>query len=710
MSTSSFLAWISARRLPMVHQSEAAECGLACLAMVANFHGHDLDLSSLRRRFDTSLKGMHLASLMQIADSLGLESRPIKVDLEDVAAARLPCILHWDMTHFVVLKRVTARGLEIHDPARGARQLTLAEAGRHFTGVLLELSPRAGFTPIRESRSISLRRLAGDMPGLPGSIVQLLGLALAIEVLALTLPFQAQWVIDHVILSTDRSLLAVMTIGFALVLLISAALQLVRAWIISWLGAALNTEWIANLFSHLLRLPLAFFQKRHMGDVLSRFSSVHAIQNTLTGSFIEAVLDGVMGLLALVIIWLYSAQLTLLVGATVTLYVATRWALYRRLWHLTEEQLVYWANQQSELMESIRGIQAIKLGNKQALRRARLASATMEANKRAMQVQRHTLGFGVMGNTFFGLQRVLIIALGAHMVMLGEFSAGMLIAFVAYADQFSQKTGGLVDKIVEFRMLKLHAERIADIALAEQEQHVQSTHSGQAPSPRIRLRNLGFRYSPSDPWVFRNVSVEFNEGDSVAIVGPSGYGKSTLARLMVGLLEPSEGTVEVDGVDIRSFGLARYRDLLGVVMQDDALFAGTIADNIAFFDDAASMDAIIEAATTADIHRDIAALPMGYESLVGDMGAALSGGQQQRLLLARAFYKKPLILILDEATSHLDARTEQVINHHVAGLAATRIVFAHRQETIASANRVVDLTAFAHLEGRDASPLQSAAP
>lgn len=706
-AASSFSAWAITRRLQMIYQAEAAECGLACLAMVANFHGHEFDLSSLRRRFDSSLKGMSLANLMQIGDSLGFESRPIKVDLDDIKWAEVPSILHWDMTHFVVLKRVTARGIEIHDPARGVRKLTFAEAGKHFTGVLLELAPRADFTPIKERRSVSLRRLAGNMPGLPGLVLQLLGLALAIEVLALTLPFQVQWIIDHVILSTDRSLLVVMTIGFSLVVLISAALQFVRSWIISWLGAALNTEWITRLFSHLLRLPMAFFQKRHMGDVLSRFSSVHAIQNTLTGSFVEAVLDGLMGGLAFVIICLYSFDLALLVGISVVIYVITRWVMYRQLWRANEEQLVYWARQQSELMESVRGIQAIKLGNKQGLRRARLASVTMEANKRAMQVQRYTLGFGVVGSTIFGLQRVLIIAFGAHLVMLGEFSAGMLIAFVAYAVQFSQKAGGLVDKIVDFRMLRLHAERIADVASAEEEQHVNSVNSGPMPTGRIQLKNLGFRYSQSEPWVFRNVSIDFNDGESVAIVGPSGYGKSTLARLMVGLLEPVEGTVELDGVNIRSVGLSRYRDLLGVVMQDDVLFAGSIADNISFFDDAGSMESIIGAASMAGIHREITAFPMGYETHVGDMGAALSGGQRQRLLLARAFYKKPRILILDEATSHLDAATERIINHHVSGLAATRIIFAHRQETIASADRVVDLTVFEARRAHGGASLQS---
>lgn len=699
-----FSSWGRAKSLQMIHQAEAAECGLACLAMIANFHGHEIDIASMRRRFESSLKGMSLARLMEVAGALGLESRPIRAEVEQLVDAKTPCILHWNMNHFVVLHKVYKGGVEIFDPAQGSRRLTLKEVNRSFTGIVLELSPGADFSPVQDRKSVSLLRLAGRIPGLSRVVVQVLGLALAIEILVLTLPFHVQWVIDHAILSSDESLLLVMMVGFLVVISVSAALQMARAWVISWIGAVLNTEWTSNLFSHLLKLPLDFFQKRHMGDVLSRFSSVHAIQGTLTGTFIEAVLDGVMGILALVILCFYSVKMTLIVVGAVTFYVVVRWFLYQRLWRANEEQLIFWARQQSELMESVRGIQAIKLGGKQSLRRARLANFTAEANKRGLQVQRVNLGFGVLSSAVFGSQRVLLITLGAFLVMRGDFSSGMLVAFLAYADQFSQKAGGLVDKVVDLRMLRLHAERIADVALAQEERHARSIHSGRVSSPTIILRNLGFRYTQADPWVFRNLSLEFREGESVAIIGPSGFGKSTLASLIAGLLEPTEGSIEFGGVDIRTFGLENYRGLLGVVMQDDTVFAGTIADNISFFDDSASLDAVVEAAELADIHRDIATLPMGYESLVGDMGAALSGGQKQRLILARALFRKPKVLVLDEATSHLDASTERVINRKISSLSATRIIFAHRKETIESADRIVNLGEMRGLTGQAATP------
>jgi ATP-binding cassette subfamily B protein RaxB len=673
-------------------QTEAAECALACLSMVAAYHGHATDLMSLRRRFKISSKGANLRRMAEIADAIGLEARALRATLEYLPVAPTPCILHWDLNHFVVLNRVTARGAEIFDPSRGRYWMPLAEVSAHFTGVVLQLTPGASFEEVAETPGVSLRALTGRITGLAGVTVQILGLALGIEVLSLLVPFQMQWVIDQALLTNDQNMLAVIAVGFVVVFAMSAALGFARAWLVSWFGASLNAQWVTNVFAHLLKLPMDFFEKRHMGDIVSRFYSIQSIQTTLTGSFIEAVLDGAMGLLALVILTLYSASLTLVVGASILLYAGLRWAMYRALWRINEEQLVYSARQQTELMESIRGIQAIKLANKQAERRGRLERATHEAARRTMQSQRVGLAFAVANQALFGTQRVALVAFGAYLAMQGKFSAGMLVAYVAYADQLSTKFSSLVDKLVEFRMLGLHTKRVADIALTSPEAHAAGVYSGPVPKARIEVKDVGFRYAEGEPWVLRGVSLAIEAGESVAIVGPSGYGKSTLAKLMVGLLEPIEGSIEIDGIDIRRYGLARYRDLIGAVMQDDNLFAGSIADNISLFDVDAAMDDIVAAARMAQFHDDIVAMPMAYESLVGDMGAALSGGQKQRLMLARAIYRKPSILVLDEATSHLDAAREASINASIGALDVTRIILAHRQETIASAQRVIDIT------------------
>jgi ATP-binding cassette subfamily B protein RaxB len=686
-----FSAWSSRRRLPLVMQTEAAECALACLAMIARFHGYETDLAGLRRRFSSSLKGMPLNRVIEIAHALGFDARPLRAELAYLPDAQWPCILHWNLNHFVILNRVTRRGADIYDPAHGRYWMPLDEVSKHFTGVILELQPGADFSRAEERPRISMRALTGRITGLPRVLIQVLGLAFVIETLALVMPFQMQWVLDQVLLSGDQNLLLVLTLGFLIALSLSTALSLARAWIISWFGATLNAQWITNLFGHLLKLPLDYFEKRHMGDVLSRFSSVQSIQATLTGSFVEATLDGVMGSLALVILCLYSLPLTMVVVIASLLYVLLRWGMYHTLWRLNEEQLVYVARQQTELMESVRGVQAIKLGNKQSERKLRLANATSEAALRMMRSQRITLAFGVINRNLFGAQRIALVALGAYLAIQGKFSAGMLVAYIAYADQFATKIGNLVDKAVEFRMLRLHGERIADIALAEPERHALGVYSGPEPEPRIEVRNVSFRYADGEPWVLRNVNLMIHPGESIAVVGPSGFGKSTLAKLLVGLLAPTEGSIEIGGLDIRSYGLDNYRKLIGAVMQDDSLFAGSIADNISLFDPAAAIDDIMAAATAAEIHQDIMAMPMGYESTVGDMGSALSGGQRQRLILARALFRKPRLLVLDEATSHLDEAREFLIAERVKQMKMTRILIAHRSTTIASADRVLDL-------------------
>lgn len=687
-----FPVWGRSRRLPLVMQIEASECALACLVMIARYHGHDIDLQSLRRRYSISLKGTDLNQVIEIAHRLGFEARPVRAELDYLSEAQTPCILHWDLNHFVVLNKVTRRGAEIYDPARGHSRMPMSDISKHFTGVVLELSASADFEPIKERHRVSLRNLTGSVIGLTPVLLQVVGLAFAIEVLALVMPFQMQWVLDQVLLSADESLLLILTFAFLVAMALTVTLSLARAWVISWLGATLSAQWITNLFSHLLKLPLEYFEKRHMGDILSRFSSVQSIQNTLTGSFVEALLDGVMGSLTLVILCLYSLPLTLVVAIGVLSYTLARWVMYRPLWLINEELLVYGARQQSELMESVRGVQTIKLANKESQRKARLANATLEAATRTMRSQRLTLAFGVFNHGLFGVQRIALIAMGAYLAIQGKFSTGMLVAYIAYADQFTTKIGSLIDKVVEFRMLKLHVERIADIALARPERHSHGVYSGPQPEPSLKIKNVSFRYAEGEPWILRNFSFGINAGESVAIIGPSGYGKTTLAKIMVGLIEPIEGVIEIGGIDIRKYGLDSYRDLTGAVMQDDTLFAGSIADNISLFDESVSIEEIIAAAKTAEIHEEIIAMPMAYESTVGDMGTALSGGQKQRIILARALFRKPKILVLDEATSHLDQVREDIINQRIKAMNITRVIIAHREATIASANRIIDLS------------------
>jgi ATP-binding cassette subfamily B protein RaxB len=691
-------------RLPVFLQTEAAECGLASLGMVACFHGHRIDLAGLRRRFTVSLKGATLAFIMQAAGRLDLAPRPLKLELHELPQLRAPCILHWDMNHFVVLKSADARGAIVHDPAFGVRRMPMGEVSKHFTGIALELAPTTRFRPAEERRSLRIADLMGPVDGLKRSLAQVFALALTLQAIAIVTPFYMQWAIDGAVVSADRDLLAVLGLGFLMLAVIQVALSALRSWVVLYLGTTLNLQWLANVFSHLLRLPVSWFEKRHLGDVVSRFGAVNAIQRTLTSSFVEALIDGAMAAATLAMMLVYSGALAGLAVAAVVLYGLLRWAFYDPLRRATEEHIVHTAKQQSHFLETVRGVQSIKLFGREEQRRSRWLNLVVDAVNQDLATQKLGLGFRSANGLVFGLERIAIVWLGCLAVLDSAFSVGMLFAFMSYKDQFSARVAALVDKMIELRMLGLQGERLADIVLAapEPESPVAPVDDIEAS---LEVRGVSFRYSDMEPLVLVNCSFTVAPGESVAIVGASGGGKTTLLKILLGLLAPTDGKVVAGGVDIRKLGIDRYRKLVGTVMQDDQLFAGSIADNIGFFDPASDHGAIERCARLAAVHDDIAAMPMGYNTLIGDMGAALSGGQKQRILLARALYKQPKILFLDEATSALDVQKERAVNDAVRSLNLTRIIIAHRPETIASAERVIVLQS-----GKVAQDLRRAHP
>lgn len=684
------------RRTPVILQSEAAECALACLAMVAGHHGHHIDLATMRARYSISLKGAALADLMRMAGGMNLAPRPLKLDLEQLRDLRLPCIVHWDFNHFVVLTRVRGDRVSVHDPASGLIEMPLSDFSRHFTGVALELAPTQGFVGRTEQRRLPLADLVGRPAGAAGIVVQVVALALVLQLFAILGPFYMEWVVDHALVAADENLVTVLGTGFLLLALVQAGVTALRAWLLMVLGTTLNLQLFARLFRHLIRLPMGWFDKRHIGDIVSRFDSLNAIQRTLTTGFLEALIDGVMALATLSIMFFYSARLALVALAAAALYAVLRLALYRPLRQATEACIVRGAKQQSHFLETVRGMQSIKLFAREEQRSAAWQNLAVGQFNAGIRVQRLGILYQSLNGLLFGVENAVTIWLGALLVLdTGHgagFTVGMLFAFVAYKVQFVQRAAGLVDKFLDLRMLGLHGERVADIALEPRE----SAPAAAVPDTAgvggdIEVKNLSYRYADSEPLVLKNINLRIEAGESVAIVGPSGCGKTTLVKLLLGLLPPTEGTIEVGGLPLQRIGLARYRGMVASVMQDDPLLAGSIAENICFFDPRPDFELIERSARLAAVHEEIVAMPMQYNTLVGDMGTVLSGGQKQRILLARALYRQPRILFLDEATSHLDIAREHRVNEAVRALPLTRVIIAHRPETIAMAGRIISL-------------------
>lgn len=681
------LGFFSRGRVKLLRQTEIAECGLASVAMVAGYHGLKINLSSMRRRFAPSLHGTPLKTLMTIADRIGLAPRAVKLPLEELGNLHLPAVIHWDLNHYVVLERVERGRALIHDPATSSNWMPLEEVSKHFTGVALELRPTAEFDRKDERERLKLSQLWSSMTGLKRALVQTLLLSIVLQAFVLALPYYMQLAIDRVLPAQDLDFLIVLAVGFGLFMLINVGATLLRSFVLLWAGTSLGYGLATNIARRLFRLPINWFEKRHVGDILSRFQSIQPIQNLLLTGAIAALIDGAMAILTLTVMFFYSPTLALIALAAFGLYLIVRAISFAFERDAIEETITTGAAEQSMLIETLRGITALRLFNRETLRHAVWQGKLTDNVNADVRLARIGIWQQTANGLLFGIENILAIYLAISFVLEGGFSVGMVFAYISYKTQFTQKAAGLVDQFIAFRMIGLHLERLSDIALAEEDVSFGPSAEAQTElKGRIELKDVRFRYSPSDPFVLDEVNLMVEPGDHIAITGPSGGGKSTLVKILLGLIEPDGGEMLVDGMPLKQFGYKSFHEQVAAVLQEDTLFAGTLADNIALFDDAPDMQLVVAAARAAAIHDDIARMPMQYETLVGDMGSTLSGGQKQRVFLARALYRQPKLLVMDEGTAHLDSEHEEAVNAAIGELGITRIIIAHRKETITAAD------------------------
>lgn len=681
------------REVRLLQQSEATECGVACLGMVAGFHGHHVGLVELRRLFSVSMAGTTLADLVDFAGKLALAARALRLDLDQVGQLSMPAILHWDLNHFVVLARVSRRGFLVFDPAAGRRWISHEEFSSRFTGIALELTPTRDFSTRAPDKPLGLADFCTNIVGLKRYLALVLCLSIVLQALMIAGPYYMQLVVDDVLMTSDMQLLVVLAVGFAMLLAFEVVADAIRGLALLHLGSLMSLQMTINLFHHLLRLPLAYFEKRHMGDIVSRFGSLAYVKDLLTRGLVEALIDGVMVVAVVIVLFVYSRVLAGIVLAAAVLYALVRLLMYRSLHDASMAEIMARANENTSFMETVRGIQTIKLFGAEARREGLWRGLLTHATNSKLRLGVFSLSYRSINRLLFGVENIVVVYVAARLVVAGGFSVGMLFAFIAYKTQFMTRFSSLVEKGIELRMLGLHFDRVGDVALSSREDLGDGTAVGHRVEGALALRNVAFRYAEAGRNLVSGLSLDIGTGEFVVIVAPSGYGKTTIMKLMLGLLEPTAGEVLVDGVPLRQIGLDRYRRQVAAVMQEDQLLSGSIADNIAFFDEKVDISRVVACARLAAMDEAVRAMPMGYNSLIGDMGSSLSGGQKQRLLLARALYRRPAILFLDEATSHLDAPTEAAINASLRELHITRVVIAHRRETIACADRVIDLAA-----------------
>lgn len=679
---------IFAGRLPLILQSESGECGLACLAMISSYHGQRVDLLAMRRRFGSSGKGANLSMLMSISSQIDLIPRSVRLELQELSGLQLPAILHWDFNHFVVLKAVRFNRATIHNPALGSQRYTMEELSLHFTGVALELLPASDFKKADIRSSMGLFDLISPSRGLTFSLVQLTILSVLTQALSLSSPLYLQLIVDEVLVKQDHGFLFILGCGFAGLFLISVITQTLRTLVSLYLTNRLSFAIGSELFHHLLRLPLSFFEHRHMGDIVSRFRSFGPVQHYLTNSIITLVIDILMMIGSGALLFLYSPTITFILMTGLGIYLLIRLVALNPIKTATHEIITRDAKLDSGFMETIRSIQSLKRLGALWIRKDDWQNQFADSINSKIRLGNLNTGFATFNSLVTGMTHIVVIYIGAQMVIDSTLTLGMLYALLAYRAHFTAAASSLIDEFINYRMMGLHLERIADICLSQPETDTE-THFLIPLEGNLSLRNVTFRYSERDPMIVDSLNLDIHQGETLGIFGPSGCGKSTVLRLMQGLVCPSSGAIFVDSQPIEGLGRATLRHYSSSLMQEDSLLSGSVKSNICLDDPGMDESRIVLAGKLAEIHEDIIRLPMGYESSIGEMGTFLSAGQIQRILLARALYKNPRILFLDEGTTHLDQAIELKVMENIKKAGITLIFVTHRQPLLTLADRIL---------------------
>ncbi|MGI5160958.1 peptidase domain-containing ABC transporter [Microbispora sp. CA-102843] len=678
------------RRVPVVVQNAATECGAACLAMVLSFHGRRTTVREMADRLQVGRDGLSALAIVQAARQHGLQARAFSLEPADLARVPMPAVVHWEFQHFVVVERWTPGHVDVVDPGLGRRRLSPEEFGNGFTGVVLAFEPGPGFRRGRSDAARAWRRefVRTLLLRRKGLLAQVLAASALLQVLGLGLAVALQVVVDRILPGGEGHLLALAGAAVAAATLTQFTLAYLRAMLLVALRARTDGEVTRNLVGHLVALPYRYFATRGTGDLLNRASSVAALRQTLTGQILATLLDGPLAVVYLVLVVvadpLLGGVLVALAAAQGVLLLATA----GKVGDHTRRELAALAATQSRLLEAVGGIETLKASGAEprAMRRwSDQFTAQLDADVRGGQIR--ALVEAALGAIRY-LAPLALLWAGASRVLDGQLSLGALLALNSVAAAALTPLGSLMTSLQNLQQAGAHFDRLSDILAAEPEP------SAGIEVLRLRgaieLRGVSYRHDPRGPWILRDVNLAVRSGQKIALVGASGSGKSTLARLLLALHTPTEGEIRYDGVPAGELNPRSLRRQFGVVTQQPSLFTGTIRENIALNDPAASVERIVEAAARACLQEEIAAMPMGYDTILVE-GGGLSGGQRQRIALARALLPRPKVLLLDEATSQLDAATEAAIEARLAGLTQTRVVIAHRLSTIRDADQILVL-------------------
>ena len=676
-------------RVPVIQQTNTADCGAACLAMVLAYHGKRVRIEELRERIGIGRDGSSIGAIAHAARQLGLRPRAVSLDLEDLTELPRGSIMHWEFDHVVVFERFDGTFLYIVDPARGRRRIPLDRANLSVTGVVLLLDPAEDFERGKSGAATATRALLGAL-GQDRRWVRIVAISFAMQVFLFSLPVVMGVIADQVVPHADRHLLSILGVGLLGICVFNTLAAVIRAHLLLEFRTALDIRLSVSLLDQMASLPFSFFQKRRVGDLLVRLDSAAAVRDLLTASTLTTLVDGAMVLVAMLLLLTLAPVFGAVTVGLGLVQVLTLVVARRRLENLAGEELAMRTVTRAYEVEMMYGIETLKSMGREEAAVERWSHHFVDSTN--VGIDRGRLS-GVVNAIQGSLQLsapLITIAVGAVLVLDHGLSFGAMLGMQSLALAFLSPLGRVATAAEQLLRMPSHLERMDDVFGSAPEQDPDAAlpvrHS---LSGRISLERVTFRYNQMVAPTVKDVSAEIQPGQFVAIVGRTGSGKTTLARLLLGLYPPTSGRMLYDGLDLGSLDLRDLRSELGVVLQQPYVFADSIRRNIAIGDPDMPLSAVIDAAKTAALHEDIEAMPMGYDTIVSDGGGSLSGGQRQRLALARALATRPSIVVLDEATSALDARTEAKVQATIAGLGCTRIVIAHRLSTIVQADLIL---------------------
>jgi len=677
-----------ARRIPFIQQLAATDCGAASLAMVLAYFGKEVPLEQVRQVTGTDRDGSDALSILEAARWYGLRGRGIRLEVEDLEYLEPGAILHWDFNHFVVFEKLHKGGVDLVDPAYGRRRVSMEQFRRSFTGVALTLEPSESFQPAKGERLKTWRYLGRLLEHRP-LLSRILTVSVLIQVFALAVPVLTGVLVDRVVPRADYHLLTVLSVGLLSIVMFRFLSSILRAHLLLSLQTHLDTQMTLDFIDHLVDLPFAYFQQRSAGDLMMRLNSNSTVREILTSSALSGLLDGSLVSLYLLLLFAASPSMGLLALALGALRVLVFLLARRRYRDLTSAGLQAQATSQSYEVEMLAGIETLKASGVEHRAVEHWTNLFVSVMNLSLTRGRLSALVDSLMDALDLASPLLILAYGGYQVLEGHLTLGTMLAVSALAMGFLRPLATLVTTGLQLQLMGSYLERINEVFDASPEQDKSKVTRAGKLRGQISLQEVSFRYGPIAPLVVCDVSVEIKPGQHVAIVGRSGSGKSTLAKLLLGMYPPASGHLFYDGVDLSRLEARSVRRQLGIVPQSPYMFGTTIRSNIALAEPSLSLEQVAQAARLAHIHEDIAAMPMGYDTVVMDGGASLSAGQRQRVALARALVLQPSILLLDEATSALDAITEAQVQKSLASLPCTKIVIAHRLSTIVNADLIL---------------------